>query len=964
MQYFLQQLAEKLYRKYQQDLSSLKIIFPNRRAGLFFRQHLARVIDKPVWAPEILSIEDFFRSLSIIQPADRLTLVFELYKVYNKFTAREEAFDKFYAWGEMLLRDFDEIDKYMVRADKLFVSLKDQKELEQQFDYLTEEQRAFLQSFWKNFNGNESSHQKYFLKIWHILYQVYSQFRSELQAKNLGYDGMIFRDVIEKLKDNNSVPHDKIVFAGFNVLTKVEEELMVWFFSNRDAEIIWDLDAFYMDDEIQEAGTFLRKHKKHKVLGLTFPEESPNLIKSNTNLEILITGVPMQVGQAKKVGEQLETLMHEKGQQWTPENTVIVLPDEQLLFPMLHSLPPALGGINVTMGYPLKNTLLYSLLEHLLDLQITAKENAKGEKIYYHEKVLAILKHPYVFQYHPATAAENIGKIENQNRVYIYANNLLRTNELYALLFKSLDDVSLVPAHFTEVLLAINQLVDKEEDLQGSLEQEYIFQIYTQVNRIRDVFFEQEVALTLPIFLKLFRQVIQSLRLPFSGEPLNGLQVMGALETRNLDFENVFILSMNEGAYPTQSASQSFVPYNIRKGFGLPTTDQQDAIYAYNFYRLLQHANRVYLYYNTEDSAEIKGEMSRFLYQLLYEPGFNALQQVLSNPVQIKPSLPIVITKTEQVMARLEKYVVQEGRKNYRLTPSAINIYLDCRLKFYYRYVAELYEIDMVQEEIDPQVFGNLLHHAMEIFYAEEIGFDNDKVIQAEDFDGIEHKVEHAVAKAFSRHYASEEAFTFQGRSFLVKEIIKKYTLGILAVDKAYAPFKIIGLEAQGEEGFTLDITIKKSGKPMTIGFKGIIDRVDRKDDLVRVIDYKTGADNCKVEDIPSLFDRDHQSRNKAAMQTIFYGLLYQEKFPQDDAMIQPGILSIKSLYKGSTEIRLDLKAENVRHINDIRPFLPAFREGFQSLVEEIFDVKVPFDQTEDASKCGYCSFNVICLRA
>ena len=965
MKPFLQELAEKLYGQYKNNLSSLKIIFPNRRAGLFFRQHLAEVIDAPIWAPEILSIEDFFRSLSVTQPADRLTLIFELYQAYKKLNPHYESFDRFYSWGDMLLRDFDEIDKYLADAKNLFLSLKDQKELENQFDYLTDEQKDFIRSFWNSFGARESKQQKDFLKIWAMLYQLYASFKVQLKQKGIGYDGMIFREVVEQLHDNPMVFNERVVFVGFNVLTKVEEKLLGWFYAQEKGDIFWDADAFYMENERQEAGSFLRKYQKHKVLGKSFPKAFPKLLEENLARKIEIIGVPLQVGQAKKVGERLELLMREKIDDWSPKKTVVVLPDEQLLFPMLHSLPPELGPINVTMGYPLKNTLIYSLLEHLLDLQITAKRSSQNKVVFYHEKVLAILKHPYVFQYGPEAATENIRQIEQENRVYISSERLAGGNVLYMMLFRFMQKAEEVPGYLIEVLLRMNAILHKEGQGQGGLEQEYIFQVYTQVNRLQEVFREQEIELTLNIFLKLFRQIIQSLRLPFTGEPLDGLQIMGSLETRNLDFENVFILSMNEGAYPSQASNSSYIPFNIRRGFGLPTIDQQDAIYAYNFYRLLQRANRVFLFYNTEDSADVKGEMSRFLYQLMYEPGFNVSRQMLSNPVQIKQRLPITIHKSKEVMDKLEKYVIKDSDKQHRLTPSALNIYLDCRLKFYYRYIAGLYETEKVQELVDPQVFGNLLHHAMEIIYADEILGKGQGMVEATDFENISVKVEAAVEKAFNRHYALEEAehFSFQGRNIIVKEVIKKYALKVLEIDKDYAPFEIVGLEASGEDVFTLDLNISKNGALAQVGFKGIIDRIDKKGDVVRVIDYKTGVDTAKVENISSLFDRNAKGRNKAAMQTIFYGLLYQARFPENASPIMPGILSTKSLFTDLFDIRLSLKDAGHGLINDIRPFLPFFKESLQNLVEEIYDEAIPFDQTEDENKCSYCPFKGICVR-
>lgn len=959
MKPFLEELAEKLYQKHAGGIGELKIVFPNRRAGLFFRQYLAGKIRRSVWSPEILSIEDFIRGMSSLQPVDSLSLIFALFDVYKSASGSEESFERFYFWGEVLLKDFEDIDKYLVNPERLFVNVKYQKELENSLDYLTAEQQEVIRAFWKSFGGSGSEHQKNFLKIWETLPGVYIRLKERLARKNRAYDGMIFREVAENLAAGKITPgRQPVVFAGFNALTTAEEKIMAWFYKHRDAEIYWDLDAHYMDDETQEAGIFLRKYRQHKILGKSFPENFPAFFKDPGTKSISITGVPLEVGQAKRAGEILSETVTGN---FAPQRTVVVLPDEHMLFPVLHATPEAIKEINVTMGYPLRSTPLYSLLEHLLELQKNARE---GEEIMFHYRdVLSLLRHPYILFCNPQLAGDHIAAIETQNQIFISQSGLSGQEELYKAIFRKAGETMEVFDYLMDVLLIINQNIKKEGFEYPVIEQEYVFHFYTQLKRLKEVIAEQDVVLDLDTFLKLFRQMMQSLRLPFTGEPLNGLQVMGVLETRNLDFDNVYILSMNEGKFPGQASTTSFIPYNLRRGFGLPTFEQQDATYAYHFYRLLQRAGNIHLFYNTESGMSGSGEMSRFIYQLMLETGFSFDRSILSNPVQVQAPLSIRIRKDEKVRKDLDRYLAGEGKK--RLTPSALNTYLDCRLRFYYRYVTLLYEAEQVQEEVDAMVFGNLLHHCMEILYAEHTARKGSRLIEKADVESLRKKLDDVVNQAFARHYHWPEGkpFDFEGRNVIVREIILKMAGKILDNDFRHAPFEILGLE---DTNYTLDYDVLSHGAFIKVGLKGIIDRIDMKNGQARVIDYKTGRDNKNIESIPSLFDRGDPKRNKAGMQTLFYGLLYAARYGEKH-IATPGIFNVRELFNDDFDIRLKIrnseKRGDYRTVDDVRPLLKEFRYELGNLLAEIFDPAVPFDQTEDLQKCSYCPYAGICNR-
>ena len=963
---FLAELAKTLSDKHKDNFQNLTIVFPNRRAGLFFRKYLANYIEKPVWAPQILNIDEFVKSFSPLQGADHLTLLFLLFEAYNKVSPGRESFDQFYYWGELLLKDFNEIDKYLVKAKDLFSDLKDQKELEQRFDYLTPEQTEVIQSFWKSFGGKSSKHQQDFLQIWHLLERVYEEFGARLRAGNIGYDGLIFKSVAERaLTGEFSSVTSKIIFAGFNALTKAEEIIITSFIKDANAEIYWDLDQYYYNDVNQEAGRFLRRYARDKDLGKNFPDEVPSYFKSEKK-EIEIIGVPLAVGQAKLLGEVLEDQLKEIAR-FDPVKTAIVLPDEQMLFPVLHTLPSRFEEINITMGYPLKDTPVYGFLEQLLDLQQNSViDKQTGNCSFYYENVLKLLKHPYLLIFEPKGTVDLVRDIEIKNYIYINEKDLKGT-PLFNRILRQVG-VDEVLDYLLDVLHIINSSLKNENERLVAIEKEYIFHFYAQLKRIREVVSVQKVQFTLPTFIKLFRQIIYALKLPFSGEPLNGLQVMGVLETRNLDFENVYLLSMNEGNFPPGINHSSFIPFNLRKGYNLPTYEHQDAIYAYHFYRLIQRAKRVFLFYNTENGIQTGGEMSRFLFQLRYESTAPVRERILSNPIQVPFPVSIAIKKDQSVLKKLNEYCTHGSEVAARkLTPSAFNTYLDCRLKFYFRYVVRLYESEAVEEEIDAATFGNLLHQTMETFYKNILSTKRNNLIQGDDLNN-KLLLEKAVIDAFAAHFHWENKaeVQFEGRNLIVKEIIKKMATEILRNDERYLPFMIVSLEAEDGPYQTAIPVAGLDESERQVALKGIIDRVDKKDNVVRVIDYKTGKDNKRFENISGLFDRNNLKRNKAAMQTLIYAFLFHESTENKNSIITPGLYNARELFGNNFDLHLLIRDEGTkkcRPIVDARPYFEELKAEMGKLLGEIYNPDLTFDQTSNLRTCGYCPYAGICHR-
>jgi hypothetical protein len=979
---FLEELAAEVLTHYRNKLDALTLVFPNRRAGLFFQQYLAGQLNQPVWSPQVLTIEEFMGSLTHLKNADGLLLVFELFEIYKSLAPTEESFDRFFFWGEMLLQDFDAVDQYLVDARLLFTNIAQLNELDGGLDFLSEEQVKVVQEFWQSFGTSRSRQQQEFIAIWEILPEVYARYRQRLLERGIGYAGLRYRQVAEACKAlqlDHSYQH--VVFAGFNALTPAEEVLITHFIKNEQARIYWDTDAYYMQDPRQEAGHFLRRHARSQSLGPSFPETHPEHLQKGKK-QITLVGVPLEVGQAKAMGEKLlQCLQAQSG--LTLERTAIVLPDEHLLFPVLHSIPEQytdssgrqhpIDTVNVTMGYPLRSTPLFSLIELMVELQGSAR--GAGAKAQFHFRtVLALLRHPYVYYYKSGVARQNIHKIEAKNRVYLSARELEGEEQLYPLLFRRIEGIQPLFDYLLQVLELINESINEENYEQPTLEQEYIYQFFTHLKRLRELVQQQKLDLQMPVFLKLLRQIVQEQRLPFTGEPLSGLQVMGVLETRLLDFENLFILSMNEGTFPPSPSHGSFIPYNLRRGYGLPTYDQQDALYAYYFYRMIQRAKNVHIFYNTSSAYGLNGERSRLLYQLLYESGLPVRQQVLTHPLQLARALPLEVPKTKGVQEVLAQHLSLPGQEpGRRFTPSALNTYLDCRLRFYFKYVAGIKEPDEVQEEIDPAVFGNLVHRAMELLYLEHISQKKggNPLLEPEDLRQLHRGLKEVVERSFAEHYGVAEV-SFEGRNHIIRSIVEKLGSAILRCDEEYAPFEIIALESESrfsqgkkeENRYRMEVPIRIGEGHYAVGLKGIIDRIDRKDNKVRILDYKTGQDEKRFESLVSLFDRDNERRNKAAMQTLLYSLLYLNAYPGEEGRVIPGLYNSRELFSAGFDVRLEIKGEKGYHpVQDVRDYADEYRMLLRGLLEEIFDPAIPFTQTENLRKCEYCAYRGMCHR-
>ncbi|MCU0317815.1 MAG: PD-(D/E)XK nuclease family protein, partial [Amoebophilaceae bacterium] len=914
---FIEDLAAELYAQHRHRFHEITVVFPTWRAVEVFKRCLAAHLSQPTWAPKVLSIETLMQQLSPLKRANTLLLTHTLYQTFQALKPREESFEQFYFWGSVLLQDLDVIEKYLVDADHLFTDLSQQKELSLSYDYLTEAQRATIQSFWKNFEQRLSTHQQEFLGLWKLLPAVYQHFKKRLQDQGAGYQGLCHRAAYEALvAGTTTVPRGQWVFAGFNVLTPVKEKILAWYQRNLPTSFCWDLDAYYMEDMQQEAGVYLRAHQKKSYFQASFGKTFPKRLSDGVQ-EIHLTAVASEVGQAQVMGAQLQALMEAQGADFVPQRTAIVLANESLLLPVLHALALNMTQVSTHLGYPLKNTTTYHLLEHLLVLQSAAQEQSTSG-YWATQHVLSVLNHPCIMSWDVALAQATINRIKEAKHSYVDQATLVQENSPYATIFNVLGSQDCLLQYLIEVVEYVKSRVEASDVSLHSLEKVALHQLLRQLGRLQEV-------LTPPLtkgeaLLQLLRQLVQSVRLPLGLQSPDGIQVLDIRATRNLDFDHVFIVGMNEGHFPAQTSSVSFIPYSLRKGYGLPTADQhQAALYAYYFYRLLQRARQVYITYSTKTAAGNQSEMSRYLWQLLYESKLPLKKKAIAQPIYLPTIQPIVIPKKESVWQQLRRFILQPDGTGQHLTPSALNTYLDCSLRFYFHYLVRLQSPAPPQQATHALVFGRFLHAVMERLYTPLMKKKRGQPLQLQDLEVLQKGVKLVVKNTFAStfHPGQHQWIALQGGDAIAQAVMTKLVKRILVLDQAYAPFVLIGLEVGRQVPLYLDFDLDPATR---VRLRGIIDRVDWKAGVFRVLDYKTGLDEKKIKSIPLLFDRTVFRRNKAAFQTFFYAWLFQQRgqahvatmTPSSghqtsavgDVSIMPGLLNTRQLFEDHFDSR------------------------------------------------------------
>ena len=959
MESFLKLVAADLYKHTEGNLAHTAVVFPNKRAGLFFNEYLAQESDSPIWSPAYVSISELFRSLSPWEVGDPVKLVCELYKIFRRETQSTETLDDFYFWGEMLISDFDDADKNRVDTDKLFSNLQDLRNIMDDYTFIDDEQEEAIRQFFQNFSiERRTALKERFISLWNVLGNIYKGFRESLASQNIAYEGMMYRHVIEHL-DVDKLPYEKYVFVGFNVLNKVEHTLFTQLKDAGKAVFYWDYDEFYMKENRQavthEAGEFIRRNLRDFPSPLS-GELFKNLSKPK---EVHYIASSTENAQARYLPQWIRNNLT------TPEKeTAVVLCNEALLQPVLHSLPAEVKHVNITMGFPLSQTPVYSFLIALLELH-THGFNFKSGR-YTFQSVVTLLKHPYTRQL--TGQAELLEKELTRNNRFYPLPGELGKDEFLTRLFTPLSGNLNLCIRLSETLQQVASIYQantsgtEDTDAFNQLYRESLFKAYTTINRFRTLIEEDELTVQSETFRRLLVKILSTTNIPFHGEPAIGMQVMGVLETRNLDFRHLVLLSVNEGQLPKSGGDSSFIPYNLRKAFGMTTIEHKIAVYAYYFYRLLQRAERITLIYNTSSDGLNRGEWSRFMLQFLIEWPHPITRQFLEAGQSPQGTSSITVEKTPDVMRQMQSLFDVRVNPKAKFSPSALNYYLDCPLKFYYRYVAGLSAPDEVSAEIDSATFGSIFHYAAEHIYKDLT--THGKVINKEALETLlrnEVKLQDYVDTAFKKLFFNvpqNEKPEYNGIQLINSAVIARYLKQLLQNDLRYAPFTFIASEMEVDE--PIDIQTPKGVIKSRIG--GIIDRMDSKDGTLRIVDYKTGGDADTPPHVESLFIPD-KKRSNYVFQTFLYAAIMCRKQPT--MKIAPALLYI---HRAATEtyspvIQMGESRKPKEAVEDFSKYEKEYRERLQGLLEEIFNPEKSFTQTEIIEKCTYCDFKALCKR-
>ena len=951
MKPFLKAVAEDIYQRFGNNLSRTAVIFPGKRAGLFFNQYLVECAGHPIWAPPYITISELFDKLSPLKVEAPIRQVCLLHEIFNAHTHRSEPLDEFYYWGELMLSDFDDIDKNMVDAESLFVNLADIKAINSRFDYLTDEQKEVLQRFFGNFRNEEQQSQikARFIELWQVMGAIYKEFRARLYSQSLSYEGMQYRDVIEHF-DNSMLTYDHYVIVGFNVLNNVERRLFDNLQASGKAIFYWDYDKYYYENPQHEAGLFVRENIERYGNALTDHNIYDNLSRLP---EINYVSASTDNAQARYLHEWLSKHHTEKKEQ----ETAVVLCNEDIAIPVLHALPTdKVRNVNVTMGFKLAQTPVYTLIDTYLKLHTAGYMEEKN--MYISENVRLLLTHPYVKQLYP-DASQWQQELFATNRLYLPTETLTAHPVLGELFMHSTDNAGLLHS-LTVLIERCKALLDNnhsQTDAYTQLYEEALFRIYQLTSNFRAMIEEGILNLRTMTLVRLMQRVMKQASIPFHGEPAIGLQIMGVLETRNLDFRHIILLSTNEGKLPKISSEASFIPYNLREAFDMTTLQRQNAVYAYYFYRMIQRAEQVTIVYNDGTDGMNKQEPSRYLMQLQVEfPGVIRTYNMLTE-AQPTQHTDICIEQTADTRRKLQQHFAYDPnrRKNYKLSPSAINDYLDCRLRFYLKHVEDLTPPDEMKVEIDVSHFGIIFHKSAELAYdklTERGDMIHDFELKALYNDEVE--IQRIVDEAFRQdffHTEIGEPLPFNGTQLIVRHAVCGYLKQLLRLDAKRAPFRYI----QSEKKVQHVVTINSHGTKLDLLLGGTVDRIDSKGDTTRIIDYKTGGKQKSVKSVEDLFARD-TIRDGYVFQAFYYAHLLKDEY----ATIAPSLLFVRKTSDENFEPNIVV---NRIPVTDFSEYSEDFARLLTETIDEIFNSDIPYTAATNLDACKYCKFTSLCRR-
>ena len=946
MKTFLAEVARSLYSRYGNDIASLSVLFSSRRARLFFADALAGIADRPIWEPEYLSVDDVMSELSSLQSADKVRLVTELYRVYSRH--HNETFDKFYFWGEMLLADFDMIDKYMIDASQLFRNISDIKELEADVSYLTPEQLQIVAAFWRTI-GEEASlseQKRRFLAVWRTLGAIYDEFRERLRSLGIGYAGMIYREAVGRIERGEAQPaHSRhYVVAGFNALSTCERRLLDYLSKNYEVDFFWDYDDYYVANTEQEAGLFVRRNIKE------FP---PHAGISHDNLRHIasmhVVATETAVAQCKYAVEVLREFAR---QGKLDRETAVVLTDENLLMPLLYAIPDEFGGVNVTMGYPLRNTPAYSFVERLIELQSHVRTNSDGETAFYHVDVAGLLMHPYIADINSARIAA-IRKDIVDNRLISVPQSKFADLPLLAKIFRKTDSWQSLTEYLCDVIGAVAEIPYCGDEVR--FRTEYLATTAKNIRQLQNMLLACGMDISVEVCRTLLRRHLQGVSIPFEGEPLEGVQVMGILETRNLDFRNVLILSMTDTNFPgVRSADSSFIPYGLRFAYGLPTPEHHEGVYAYYFYRLIQRAENVYMFYCTKADENGSGEPSRYIRQLEYETDFRIERTEVGADVNLSECAPITIAKDAKIADALMAFT--DGRAE--LSPTAFSRYVQCPLKFYFSKIAKIRTDDELSDEVDAATFGNIFHKAAELFYGNVLNeaHPDEHIAHLIEEGAVERSVEAAIReKYFGR--TEGRLPDLNGDLMIIRDIVIRYLRDNVArYDMEHNDFAV----KETEKTITHDFAFSVDVKPLHVRFGGISDRIDSLDNgMVRIVDYKTGTEHLTFEGLEQLFFGKTKERLSNVINTMLYAMMVHYEEGRDTLPTLYYVSKMADREYSPLLYDKALKRTGVTYAE----YAEEFERYVAQTLAEMFDMSKPFVQCDDDEGCRNCEFSAICAR-
>ena len=962
---FLEYVAEDIIGKYGTDLSRIAVVFPNKRAALFLNEHLARIAGQPVWSPAYITISDLFRQHTDLKPADPIKLICDIHKSFTKCTGIDETLDHFYGWGQLLLADFDDIDKNMADADSIFCNLKDIHELDD-ISYLDDEQKEMLKRFFANFSDDiESELKKRFLSLWSHFGDIYHDYNRRLTEQGIGYEGAIYRKVASE--ETLHLKYDKYLFVGFNLIQKVERVLFSRLMKEGKAKFYWDFDEYYMPTARAQQSASVPNNTASFAAYLTdFPNELDNTdrdIYANMRRpkRIRFISSPTENAQARFASNWLlENDRYKAGRK-----TAVVMCDESILLPIMHSLPPEADKVNITSGFPLAMTPVASLVMLLFDLYtLGLRKKGTAFNPHYLKKLMA---HPYARHLQEV----HLKEMNDVHLKWVHSKGVHSKGVHLSQVHQ--EGSAALLQHIATLVKQVGIATKQEGD---ALTQESVFRMFTILNRLAALADSGDLLVDNTTLRRLVSQLVGAASIPFHGEPVVGVQIMGVLETRNIDFDNVLLLSCNEGNMPKGVNDSSFIPYSIRKAHGLTTIDNKVAIYSYYFHRLLQRAGDITIAYNNSTDNGHTGEMSRFMLQLLVESGQKIDHYSLTAKNQPSPLMPKAIEKDEAAIGKLEEMS--------KLSPSAINTYIRCKLAFYYQYIAHIKEPDSDPETIDNRMFGNIFHRAAYLIYKDIT--DHSPVIEKAHIQAYLSNRK-LLASVVDRAFEEEECKTNNGLQIINREVIIEYITKLLKIDQQLCPFSILAMEEEAKVYTQLSFTIPSGGalkggalkggalvssapdKHYNLTIGGIIDRLDAVTDKqtgkrrIRVVDYKTGnKPSSAIKSIEEVFDPKNiaSKHSNYFLQAILYSLIVSRSKEWNAAnnAVSPALLFIKQAATNDYDPTLCI---DKHPISDVTVYEEEFLTKLKETVADMYSPDAAFTPTDDRKKCELCPYRMLC---